>query len=116
MDVGKLTTQLTPADRLPGVAFLVAREVVETSAISGQVSGDAARHLQRAVEHLRVALAGGGLEQVQPVLIGQLIHIAETRSLPDRRTLEHVRSALRDLVRANPSEGSVSVEAGYVGF
>jgi hypothetical protein len=116
MDVRLLTDQLHPAHPLPGVAFVVAREVVESAVLDGAVDDDAAGDLLRAADHLQVAAAGTAALSAHPALVGRLVHIAETRSLPDTRTLTEVRSALRELVREVPREGSVSPNADYVGF
>ncbi len=116
MDVRLLTEQLSPADHLPGVALLVAREIVESAVLDGAVAEEAAGNLMRAAAHLRIAADGGDLLRSHPMLIGQLIHMAEARSLPDSQTLGDVRSALRQLVRAVPPEGSSLVTADYVGY
>ena len=116
MDVRLLTDQLGPAETLPGVAFLVAREVVESAVLDGEVAGDAAVDLMRAAEHLQLTAVGTALLSGHPTLVGQLIHLAETRSLPDAQTLSDVRSALGELVRTVPPEGSVPVTAEYLGF
>ncbi|MEV6827640.1 hypothetical protein [Amycolatopsis sp. NPDC051102] len=116
MDVRLLTDQLTSSSSLPGVAFVVAREVIESAVLDGMVDQDAADDLMRAADHLQVAAAGNAMLSGYPALIGHLVHIAETRSLPDDRILIEVRSALRELVRTVPREGSVSPTADYVGF
>ena len=116
MDVRLLTDQLKSASPLPGVAFVVAREVVESAVLDGMVNEDAAADLLRAADHLQVAATGSTTLSRYPALVGHLVHIAETRSLPDDRTLIEVRSALRELVRTVPREGSVSPTADYIGF
>jgi hypothetical protein len=116
VDVRLLTDQFGQAEPLPGVAFLVAREVVETAVLDGEIAGEAADDLMRAAEHLQSMAAGSALLRAHPTLVGQLIHVAETRSLPATQTLSEVRSALRELVRTVPPEGSVPVTAEYVGF
>lgn len=116
VDVRLLTEQLTSTDRLPGVALLVAREIVESAVLDGSVAEEAAGNLMQAAGHLRIAEDGGDLLRSHPTLIGQLIHMAEARSLPDSQTLADVRSALRQLVQAVPAEGSTLITAEYVGF
>jgi hypothetical protein len=116
MDVRMLTDQLVSSSPLPGVALAVAREIVESAVLDGMVSEDAADDLTRAADHLQVAAAGNRTLSGHPALIGHLVHIAETRSLPEDRVLIEIRSALRELVRAVPREGSVSPTADYVGF
>jgi hypothetical protein len=116
VDVRLLIEQLTPADHLPGVALLVAREIVESAVLDGAVDEEAAGNLMQAAMHLRVAANGRDFLRSYPTLIGQLIHMAEGRSLPDSKTLADVRSALRQLVQAVPPEGSALVTAEYVGF
>ncbi|MEU5258625.1 hypothetical protein [Amycolatopsis sp. NPDC021455] len=116
MDVRMLTDQLESSSPLPGVAFVVAREVVESAVLDGMVNEDAAEDLMRAAEHLQVAAAGNTMLSGYQTLVGHLVHIAETRSLPDDRTLIEVRSALREFVRTVPREGSVAPTTDYVGF
>ncbi|MGK3199922.1 hypothetical protein [Amycolatopsis sp. MEPSY49] len=116
MDVRLLTDQLSSAHPLPGVAFVIAREVVESAVLDGAVDEGAAGDLLLAADHLQVTAAGTAVLSTHPALVGQLVHIAETRSLPDTRTLTEVRSALRELVQKVPREGSLSPSADYVGF
>ncbi|GAB3704548.1 hypothetical protein GCM10027598_04740 [Amycolatopsis oliviviridis] len=116
MDVRELSAQLTPADRLPGVALLVARDVVEYAVADGVLIESAAEDLRRAVDHLALVSVGGAILQSHPALLGELLDIAQTRSLPPKADMSRIRDVLRQLVKAVPAEGSVPVSAGYAGF
>jgi hypothetical protein len=116
MDIEQLAERLPPNGELPGVALLVARDVIESSVLAGGLDEEAANCLRAAGRHLRQAHGGCAGLAPYPRLAGQLLEIANAGQLPEAERLGVVRAALRDLVHAVPAEGSVSPDAEYAGF
>ena len=108
MDVRQLTEQLTAEHELPGVALLVARDVVESSVIKGEVDEEAGDSLRLAVEHLESLHRGSDLLLDHPTLIDELSAIAMTRRFPQKDRLKVVRESLRVLVSTVPAAGDDS--------
>jgi hypothetical protein len=116
MDIEQLAEQLPSTGELPGVALLVARDVIESAVIAGRLDAQAASCLRSAGHHLRQA-RGRNHELDQRSWIGDdLVQIAGLGKLPEEFRLKRVRDTLRDLVRAIPAEGSVSLDVEYAGF
>jgi hypothetical protein len=116
MDIEQMAERLPPNGELPGVALLVARDVIESSVLAGALDAEAASCLRAAGQHLRQADRGCAGLVPYPQLAGQLLEIANAGQLPEAEQLGIVRTALRDLVHAIPAEGSVSPDAEYAGF
>jgi hypothetical protein len=116
MDIEQLAEHLPPAGELPGVALLIARDVIESAMIAGFLDRRAASSLRVAGNHLRRACEGNP-DLDQRCRIGDdLLQIAELGQLPEGARLQRVRNTVRDLVRAIPAEGSVSLDVEYAGF
>jgi hypothetical protein len=114
MDIEQLAERLPSAGQLPGVALLVARDVIESAVIVGRLDEAPAACLRAAGDHLRRAQCES-LKRYS-LLADQLVRAAETGRLPEAEQLSSIRDALRDLVRAVPAEGSVSPDVEYAGF
>jgi hypothetical protein len=115
MEIEPLTEQLLAGQPLPGLAFMVARDVVESAVIAGGLHSRAAANLRIAAEHLGRLDDSCTALRAHPSLVDELMDVAATRHLEPAR-LSSLRNALRDLVSAVPVEGSVSPDVEYVGF
>lgn len=116
MDVHDLAEQLRLGVPLPGLAVLIAYDVIESAAVAGEVGGPPLSALGRAADHLSEHRESHPELRARTGLVLELQRIARTGALPPTDRFEWLRSSVRDLVAAVPAEGSVPEDAAYVGF